>query len=142
MLGLFGRATDGRRVELDLRTQPGARWEAIVGGATLAVALTLNYVAGGAFQSRYSALVFPFFVVVVARGVTTLADPRVRAGVLVVVLGLGFVGAGRNVGTNRTEAGQVAACCVPTPRPATSWCTAPISSGPPCIASRPAVSTS
>ena len=31
LLGLFGRATDERRIELDLHTQPGARWEAIVG---------------------------------------------------------------------------------------------------------------
>ena len=108
MLGVFGRATDGRRVELDLQTQPGARWEAIVGGVTLAVARTLNYLAGGAFQSRYSALVFPFFIVIVARGITTLADPRVRTGVLVVVLGLGFVGGIRNVATDRTQAGQVA----------------------------------
>ncbi len=108
LLGLFGRGTDDRTIELDLHTQPGARWEAIVGGTTLVVALTLNYLAGGAFQSRYSAVVFPFFVVLVARGVTTLSSPRVRAGVLVVVLGLGFVGAGRNVFTDRTEAGKVA----------------------------------
>jgi mannosyltransferase len=108
MLGLFGRATDERRIEIDLHTQPGARWEAIVGGTTLAVALTLNYLAGGAFQSRYSAVVFPFFVVLVARGITTLSAPRVRAGVLAVVVGLGFVGAARNVFTDRTEAGQVA----------------------------------
>jgi len=109
MLGLFGRATDERRIELDLHTQPGARWEAIVGGATLAVALTLNYLAGGAFQSRYSAVVFPFFVVLVARGVTTLSDPRVRAGVVALVVGLGFIGGIRNVFTDRTEAGEVAA---------------------------------
>jgi mannosyltransferase len=109
LLGLFGRATDERRIELDLHTQPGARWEAIVGAATLAVAFTLNYLAGGAFQSRYSAVVFPFFVVLVARGVTTLSDPRVRAGVVAVVVGLGFVGGIRNVFTDRTEAGQVAA---------------------------------
>ncbi|MGO9872974.1 MAG: glycosyltransferase family 39 protein [Acidimicrobiia bacterium] len=109
MLGLFGRATDERRIELDLHTQPGARWEAIVAGATLAVAFTLNYLAGGAFQSRYSAVVFPFFVVLVARGVTTLSDPRVRAGVVALVVGLGFVGGIRNVFTDRTEAGQVAA---------------------------------
>ena len=109
LLGLFGRATDERRIEIDLHTQPGARWEGIVGGATLVVALTLNYVAGGAFQSRYSAVVFPFFVVVAARGITTFSSPRVRAGVLVVVVGLGFTGAVRNVFTNRTQAGQVAA---------------------------------
>ena len=109
LLGLFGSPRDGRRVEIDLRTVPGARWEAIIGGATLFVGFTLNYIAGGAFETRYSALVFPFFVLVVARGVTTLADPRVQAGVLVVVLGLGFVGGVRNIKTNRTEAGQVAA---------------------------------
>jgi hypothetical protein len=106
---MFGAARDDRHIEIDLHTAPGARWEAIVGGATLAVGLTLNYIAGGAFQSRYSAVVFPFFVVVVARGVTTLADPRVQAGVLAVVIGLGFVGGGRNVKTNRTQAAQVAA---------------------------------
>jgi hypothetical protein len=109
LLGLFGTARGKRHIEIDLHTAPGARWEAIVGGATLAVGLTLNYVAGGAFQSRYSAIVFPFFVVVVARGVTTLADPRVQAGVLALVIGLGLVGGGRNVKTNRTQAGQVAA---------------------------------
>jgi len=108
MLGLFGRATDERRIELDLHTQPGARWEALVAGATLATALTLNYLAGAAFQSRYSAVVFPFFVVLVARGITTLSDPRVRASVVAVVVGLGFVGAARNVFTDRTQAGQVA----------------------------------
>ena len=108
LLGLFGRATDERRIEVDLHTQPGARWEAIVAGATLATALTLNYLAGGAFQSRYSAVVFPLFVVVVARGVTTLSDPRLRAGVVAVVVALGFVGAARNVFTDRTQAGQVA----------------------------------
>jgi hypothetical protein len=108
VLGLFGRATSERKIELDLHTQPGARWEALVGGAALVVGLSLNYVAGGAFQSRYSALVFPFFIIVVARGVTTLADPRVRTGVLVVVLALGFAGGIRNVTTQRTQAGQVA----------------------------------
>jgi hypothetical protein len=109
LLGLFGNARDGRRIEIDLHTVPGARWEAIVGGATLVLGLTLNYLAGGAFQSRYSAVVFPFFVVVVARGITTLTDPRVQAGVLVVLIALGFAGGVRNVTTNRTQAGQVGA---------------------------------
>ncbi len=108
LLGLFGNARDRRHVDIDLRTAPGARWEAFVTAATLLVAFTLNYMAGGAFQTRYSAVVFPLFIVVVARGVTTLADPRVQAGVLVVVIGLGFVGGGRNVKTDRTEATQVA----------------------------------
>src|SRR5262249_29951803 len=109
LLGLFGIARDNRHIDVDLRTAPGARWEALVAGATLVVVFTLNYIAGGAFETRYSAVVFPLFVVVVARDVTTLADPRVQAGVLALVIGLGFVGGVRNVKTNRTEAGQVAA---------------------------------
>jgi hypothetical protein len=117
LLGLFGTARDGRRIDIDLHTVPGARWEAIVGSATLFVGFTLNYVAGGAFETRYSAVVFPLFVVVVARGVTTLAAPRVQAAVLVVVLGLGFVGGVRNVKTNRTEAGQVAAVLAAQAKP-------------------------
>jgi hypothetical protein len=108
LLGLFGTARDRRHVDIDLRTAPGARWEALVAVTTLFVGFTLNYMAGGAFQSRYSAVVFPLYLVVVARGVTTLADPRVQAGVLVVVVGLGFVGGIRNVKTDRTEATQVA----------------------------------
>src|SRR5579862_3748710 len=109
LLGLFATARDNRYIDVDLHTAPGARWEAIVGGATLVVAFTLNYIAGGAFQTRYSAVVFPLFIVIVARGVTTLADPRVRTAVLVVVVALGFVGGVRNIKTDRTQAGEVAA---------------------------------
>ena len=74
MLGLFG-AADRRPPH---RARPAHRSPARVGrrssaASTLVVALTLNYLAGGAFQSRYSALVFPFFIVLVARGFTTLA---------------------------------------------------------------------
>lgn len=108
-LGVFGRSVDDRHVDLDLRTQPEIRGEALVGGVGLVVALSLNYLAGGAFQTRYSALVFPFFVVLLARGVTVLHDRRIRAGVLVAVVGLGFVGGIRNVATQRTQAGEVAA---------------------------------
>jgi mannosyltransferase len=109
VLGVFGaRAIDERRIELDLRVPREARMIAFVGAVTLAVALTLNYLAGGAFQSRYSALVFPFFVLLVARGFGMLRDPRVLAGVLAVSIGLGFAGGVRNVITQRTQAPVVA----------------------------------
>ena len=55
-------------------SQPETRGVAFVGRRSASSsALTLNYLAGGAFQSRYSAIVFPFFVLLVARGFTTLA---------------------------------------------------------------------
>jgi hypothetical protein len=109
LLGVFGRATDERHIDLDLRTQRQARPIALIGGATLVLALSLNYLAGQAFQSRYSALVFPFFVLLVARGLSTLTDQRVLAVAVALVVLLGFIGGVRNVFTQRTQAGEVAA---------------------------------
>ena len=67
ILGVFARAMDERRIEIDLHIPRESRVIAFVGGVGLVVALSLNYLAGGAFQSRYSALVFPFFILLVAR---------------------------------------------------------------------------
>ena len=108
ILGVFARAIDGRRIEIDLHVPRETRLIAFVGGAGIVVALMLNYLAGGAFQSRYGAIVFPFFVLLVARGFTTLRDGRVLAGALVVTVGLGFAGGVRNMTTQRTQAGAVA----------------------------------
>jgi mannosyltransferase len=108
LLGVFARTIDERRIEIDLHVPRETRVIAVVGGVGLVVALMLNYLAGGAFQSRYGAIVFPFFVLLVARGFTTLRDARVLAGVLAVAIGLGFAGGVRNVITQRTQAGAVA----------------------------------
>jgi len=109
LLGVFARGIDERRIEIDVHVPRSTRVIAFLGGAGLLTALTLNYLAGGAFQSRYSAIVFPFFVLLVARGFTTLRDIRIRAGVLVVAVLLGFAGGVRNFVTQRTQAGEVAA---------------------------------
>jgi hypothetical protein len=108
LLGTFARPVDDRRIELDLRGQPAVRAIAVVGAVTLVVGTTLSYLAGQAFEPRYSAIVFPFFILLAARGVTTLGDPRVRFGCLAVVIALGFAGGVRNVTEQRTQAGQVA----------------------------------
>lgn len=108
ILGLFARAIDERRIEIDVHMPRESRVIAFVGGVGLVVALSLNYLAGGAFQSRYSALVFPFFILLVARGFTTLRDRRILAGLLAVTVVLGFAGGVRNVVTQRTQAGEVA----------------------------------
>jgi uncharacterized membrane protein len=117
LLGIFGRAVDGRHVDIDLRGQPGARGVAIMGGTTLVVALMLNYLGGSAFQTRYSVLVFPFFVVLVARGMTVLTDRRVFIGAVAVVVVLGLIGGVRNATTQRTQAGEVAAVLRADARP-------------------------
>jgi hypothetical protein len=109
LLGVFGRAVDARRVEIDLHVPRETRVIAFLGGVGLLASLSLNYLAGGAFQSRYSAIVFPFFILLVARGFTMLTDTRVLAAVLVVAIGLGFAGGVRNVITQRTQAPEVAA---------------------------------
>jgi len=109
LLGVFARGVDKRRIEIDLHVPRETRVIAFIGSAGLVVALLLNYVAGGAFQSRYSAIVFPFFVLLVARGFTTLRDPRILGGVFGVAIVLGFMGGVRNVITQRTQAGEVAA---------------------------------
>ncbi|GIU90778.1 MAG: hypothetical protein KatS3mg010_1877 [Acidimicrobiia bacterium] len=109
VLGAFGLGVDRRRVELDLRGRGEVRWHALIGGASLVVGVTLGYLAGQAFEARYSAIVFPFFVLLAARGVTTLRDERVRVGVLAVVVLLGLVGGVRNASEQRTQAGDVGA---------------------------------
>jgi hypothetical protein len=87
----------------------------LVGG--LVAATTLNYFAGGAFQSRYSAIVFPFYILLVARGFTILRDQRVLGVLLIVTVALGFAGGVRNLETQRTQARGVADALVAQAKP-------------------------
>jgi len=108
-LGLFGRARDGRHIDLDVRTRPQLRGEALVAGLTFAIGIVLSYAAKGAFATRYSAVIFPFLALLVAAGVTRFAARWLRFGVLLVLCA--FLGAGAiwNVADTRTQAGQVGA---------------------------------
>ena len=108
LLALFGRTRDQRYIEIDLRTVPGVRWEWLVGALTLVGGLTLSFVAGTGFQSRYAAVMFPLFALAVALGITVLGDRRLRYALLVFIVAVGFIGGVRNVITNRTQASQVA----------------------------------
>lgn len=108
-VGVFGAAAGTWHIDLDLHTRPAIRWEAAVGAATLVIGTSLAWVARSAFQSRYSSIMFPFFVLVVAHGIACFADRRVRAALIGFVVLLGFVGGVRNVTTNRTTAAKVAA---------------------------------
>jgi uncharacterized membrane protein len=108
LLALLGRARDARHIDLDLGTVPGVRWEWGVGVAALGLGLTLAYVSGAAFQTRYAATCFPLYILAVAFGVMCFRDRRVQVGILAVVIGLGFVSGVRNAVTPRTQATEVA----------------------------------
>lgn len=109
LLAIFGQGTDGRRIELDLRTRPLVRWEALAGFGTLFVGAGLSYVAGTTFEPRYAATVFALVALVMAAGVAVFLDRRVFAGVLAFVVLLGLAGGVRNATTQRTQAGEIAA---------------------------------
>jgi hypothetical protein len=108
LLALLGRAVDGWHIELDLRTRPGARTEAVVAGLTLLVAVGVGTLTASAFASRYTSVAFPLVVLVAAYGVRSLADRRVVVAVLALASLLGVVGGVRNIVVRRTSADTVA----------------------------------
>ncbi len=107
VLGLFGRARDARHIDLDVRTRPQMRAEAVVAALTFSIGIVLSYAAKGAFATRYSAVIFPFLALLVAAGVTRFAARWVRFGVLLVLCAYLGAGALWNVADTRTQAGQV-----------------------------------
>ena len=107
-LGIFGQATDGRHVELDLATRPRARAVAYAVVATLAVAIVSGFLTRSAFQARYTSVVFAPFLLLVALGADVLVDRRVLAMAMALALALGLGRASGNVVKDRTQAGAVA----------------------------------
>jgi len=116
-LGLFGVARGAMHVDLDLRTRPAGRGLALVLCGTLAAAIVGGYVSASAFQARYASVVFVPLVLLVALGLGTFADRRIRAGVLAATVLFGMAGAVVNISTSRTEAGQVAAALAVSAHP-------------------------
>jgi len=116
-LGLFGIARGAFHVDLDLRTRPVGRGLALVLVGTLAVAVVGGYATNSAFQSRYASVVFVPLVLLVALGLATFADRRIRVGVLLATVAFGLAGALTDITTNRTQAGEVAATLAQFGRP-------------------------
>lgn len=108
MVAVFGRAIDRYRIELDLRTRPGIRVEALVWVSTLLVGGAFAFVTNSTFAGRYASILYPLFALVVVYGVTVFANARIRAIVLAVVVIVGLGSGARNVFNDRTQAAQVA----------------------------------
>ncbi|MFN8037871.1 MAG: glycosyltransferase family 39 protein [Acidimicrobiales bacterium] len=81
-LGVFGVAVDRRHIQLDVRTARRFRVEVVVLVLTFGVGLAINIVSRSAFQSRYGAVFFPFYALVVAGGLLCFRSRPIRAGVL------------------------------------------------------------
>jgi len=108
LLGVAGKALDGRRVVLDLRTRPGVRSLGLLALGTLVIAVIAGKLAGSTFADRYSAVILIPCLLVVAYGVRSLADRRVRQGVVAIAIALGLAASIPNAFLTRTQAGQVA----------------------------------
>jgi len=116
-LGLFGVARGRFHIDLDLRTRPAGRPLAVVFFGTLAVAIVGGYVFSSGFQARYAAVVLVPLILLVAMGIATFGDRRMRLGVLAVAVAFGLAGSVPNIWTSRTQAGQVAAALDAAARP-------------------------
>ena len=108
-LGLFGRALDHYRIELDLHTRPRARAVAWISGGSLILAIIGGVVLRSAFSERYTAVMFAAFIFLVSMGLAVLTEPRIRYGVLAVATALSLAGSVPNITTNRTQAARLTA---------------------------------
>ncbi len=108
-LALFGRGRSGRMIELDLRTRPRSRSLGFVVLGTLLVAVLGGIVTDSAFSTRYAAVVFLPFLLLVALGTTTLLNPKARVVIVGLAAVAGLVSSAQNVTTQRTQATAVAA---------------------------------
>ena len=108
-LAVFGIGKTGRIIELDLRTRPRSRSLVFVVLGTLFAAIGGGIITSSAFSSRYAAVVFLPFVLLVALGTVTLLNRWVRVIVVGLAVVAGLISSAQNVTTQRTQANNVAA---------------------------------
>jgi mannosyltransferase len=109
LLGLFGRSIDGRQVLVQLHMRRRSKPLAFAFFGTLVFAVLCGVIAQAAFVGRYTAVVFPFFILMIGVGATVFADRRVLAVVLAWACLCGMVVGIDSNTSPRTEAVRVAA---------------------------------
>lgn len=118
VLGLFGRSTtDANLVELDVRTTPTVRTEAILVALALGVGTGIGWLTDTAFAPRYAMIVLPFVVLVFAAGVVVVTNRVARAVLLALVIAAGFVASAHELTSNRSQADDWAAAIAEDARP-------------------------
>ncbi len=116
-LAVFGAARDRWRIELDLHTRQRSRALAFVVFATLVLAVGGGLLTKSGYSNRYASVVFLPFLVLVALGLMTMREPRLRAVIVLVAAAAGLAVGAENVNTQRTQAGPVAAVLGAQARP-------------------------
>jgi mannosyltransferase len=109
VLGLTGVPRPPSSVELDLRTVPGVRAEAVVATIAIAVGTAVAWLTGSTFASRYGSIVVPLLIVIAGVGVVAVPNGWRRAligGATVVLFALVAVAAAFD---QRTQGAEVAA---------------------------------
>ncbi|MGP0029931.1 MAG: glycosyltransferase family 39 protein [Acidimicrobiales bacterium] len=107
-LAVFGVGRSGRIVELDLHTRPRARGISFVVLVTVLAAIAGGLLTKSAFSSRYAAVIFLPFLVIVALGTTTLLSARARSLLVALAVAAGLVLSVQSVLSQRTQAPGVA----------------------------------
>ena len=79
-LGLFGVGVSRRHIDLDLGTVPQFRTEAFVAALTLVIGAAVGLATRSAFASRYTAVIFPFVILLMAAGITRFVSARCGPG--------------------------------------------------------------
>lgn len=107
-LALFALPSGRGRLELRAGARPEATSLAIVVFGTLVVAYLAGVIGHSTFADRYTSVVWPPFVLLVALGVSALGNDRARNVLLAAIVGLGIINSVGNVSLLRTQAGHVA----------------------------------
>ena len=92
VVGVFGRAGDHKRIELDLRVPPAARVLVGLVLTTMAIGTAVNIATGSTFQPRYAAVVVPFVLLLAARGLSCFRGPSLA------IIATGIIAAGLATG--------------------------------------------
>ena len=111
------RPANGRPLQLVPTGVPRVRMLAVFAAAPLVVVMILGSVLNTGFAIRYTGVALPFYLLLVARGLSVLPGPNLRTVVVsLVVFGGLFVGQDAAVST-RTQAGEIAQALRASARP-------------------------
>ncbi len=107
LLAVFARRRPGSSLVLGARPEGITARLGVITGLTLLIALGVCMATGGAVVGRYTAVVVPMVLLLVAFGIRTL-PPAAGAGTLGAVVVLGLLGSLTMATTPHSQAGRVA----------------------------------